>query len=63
MCKSLSRLFQGRCGERHQSAKLLDADVERIRQMSEAGMSIREIARKMDISKSQVGRIVRYESR
>lgn len=52
-----------RSGERHQSAKLLDIDVERIRQMSEAGMSIRQIADKMDISKSQVGRIVRYESR
>jgi IS30 family transposase len=47
----------------HPMAKLTDDDVEQIRALSEQGMSIRQIARKMGISHTQVWRIIRYESR
>ena len=50
-------------GQKHHRAKLTDVDVELIRQLHESKMSIREIAKKMDVSHTTVGRIVRYERR
>ncbi len=50
-------------GENHPRAKLTNEDVEQIRLLAEQGFSVRQIAKKMEISHTQVWRIIRYESR
>lgn len=53
-------------GSRHPNAKLSDHEVELIRQLYEDHnntLSYRDISQKFEISRNQVGMIVRYESR
>lgn len=52
-----------RSGEQHHNAKLSDDDVELMRRLKEAGLSLRAIARKFDSPKSTVAMICRYERR
>ena len=53
-----------RIGEAHHRAKLSDADVDLIRELREAhGISYEEIAKKFDVSKSEIAEICRYEIR
>lgn len=50
-------------GQDHPKAKLLDRDVELMRQLAEQGMSYDELAQKFECSRHTVGRICRYERR
>ena len=54
-----------RVGETHHRAKLTDHDIELIRRLREAKppMSIAEIAKKFDVCKGLVSRIVNYKHR
>lgn len=61
--KDAGRCSRSASGQMHPAAKLTNNEVELIRQLHEDGMSVRAIARKMEISKSQVCRIVNYDSR
>lgn len=51
-----------RIGEHHPNAKLTDHDAELIRQLHEAGISMRRIGRKFEVSLGTIQRIVNYES-
>lgn len=46
-----------RIGQEHPRAKLLDAEVEQVLELLEAGLSYSEVARKMDVSKSCIAHI------
>ena len=46
-----------RIGESHPRSKLLDREVEQVFALLEAGLSYREIAEKMDVSKSCIAHI------
>lgn len=46
-----------RVGESHPRAKLLDAEVDQVHELLEAGLSLAEVARKMDVSKSCIAHI------
>lgn len=52
-----------RIGEDHPRAKLSDRDCELIRQLAAEGMPYRLIARKFDIHRRTVIKIVQYERR
>lgn len=52
-----------RIGDSHPLAKLGDDEVDLVKTLAREGLSYSAIAAKMDISKSQVGRIVRGEQR
>lgn len=47
-----------RIGEGHHNVKLLDFEVEQIRELVEGGMSYAKVAEKFDVSKSCVQRII-----
>jgi HNH endonuclease len=50
-------------GEKNGNAKLADADIEGIKGLHAAGWSQRRIAANFGVSKSQIGNIIRGESR
>lgn len=52
-----------RIGEDHPRAELTDAEVERIRELHEEGMSYRQLAEKFEQSKGAIAKICRYERR
>jgi predicted DNA binding protein len=52
-----------RLGEKHQRAKLTDAQVEAIRSAVERGASYRQVAENFHISKGHVFNLVRFKSR
>lgn len=52
-----------RIGEYHPRAKLTDSDVGRVFELRESGWGYKRIAVAMEISKSQVRRILRGEQR
>lgn len=61
--KNVVGRFPVASGQMHPAAKLTDREVELIRRLHEDGMGVREIARKFEVSHTQVWRIVRYLSR
>lgn len=46
-----------RVGENHPRAKLLDSEVDLVFDLLESGLSLAEVARKMDVSKSCIAHI------
>lgn len=52
-----------RVGEEHPRARLTDRDVELVLAMRDEGLSHRQLADKFEISRAQVGRILRSETR
>jgi len=52
-----------RIGESHPRAQLTDHEVDLIRELIESGMSLREVAKKFEVSFSLAGQIARYEVR
>lgn len=52
-----------RVGEDHHLAKLTNWEVEMVRQLHDEGMTYRDIAEKMEVSESLVGKICRYQKR
>jgi DNA-binding NarL/FixJ family response regulator len=46
-----------RIGQEHPRAKLLDAEVEQVLELLDAGLSYSAVARKMDVSKSCIAHI------
>jgi predicted XRE-type DNA-binding protein len=61
--KGRQRLRRPPVGEINPNAKLRDADVSRIHELAASGLSQRKIAAALGISKTQVGNILRGESR
>jgi predicted DNA-binding protein (UPF0251 family) len=47
-----------RIGENHPRAKLLDAEIEMLHELRDAGLTLREIGEKMDLSKGGVWKIL-----
>lgn len=47
-----------RCGEDHGRAKLTRWDVERVFELRDEGMPVAEIARKMEVSRNTIRKIV-----
>ena len=54
---------KGSAGVTHQKASLNENDVEEIRSLRQSGMSVDQIATKMQISKAQVSKIANRKSR
>jgi plasmid maintenance system antidote protein VapI len=52
-----------RVGEDHQNAKLTDREVDRMRDLHEAGSTITELARMFEVCKGTVHDIVTYRRR
>ena len=52
-----------RVGEDHQNAKLTDAEVDRIRELHEAGNGYRRLAKMFEVSKTTIRLIVKCERR
>jgi len=52
-----------RIGEDHPRAELTDAEVERIRELHEEGMSYAVLAEKFEQTKGAIAKICRYERR
>ena len=50
-------------GEAHPRSKLSDRDVELVLAMRDEGLSHRQLAEKFEISRAQVGRVLRSETR
>lgn len=50
-------------GETHQKSTLNNLDVDEIRALRQSGMTVDQIATKMQISKAQVSKIANYKSR
>lgn len=50
-------------GESHGRAKLTDHEIDLVRQLKEDGMSANDIAKKMEISKRYVYKLVNFERR
>lgn len=52
-----------RVGESHPGAKLMDSEVDQVHELLEAGLSLAEVARKMDVSKSCIQHIASGRNR
>lgn len=47
-----------RIGENHPRAKLLDAEIDQVHELAEAGLTLRQIGEKMDMSKGGIWKIL-----
>lgn len=47
-----------RIGENHPRAKLLDAEIDQVHELREAGLTLRQIGVKMDMSKGGIWKII-----
>ena len=52
-----------RIGEDHHRSKFTDHEIELIRQLDADGMKRSDIAKKMDVSKGHISKILRYQQR
>ena len=52
-----------RIGESHHRAKLTDREIELARQLHDGGMSVTDVANKMDISKGYASKILSHRQR
>lgn len=50
-------------GEKHHQAKYTDHEIELVRQLRADGLKIGEIARKMEMARSHVWRVLNYVNR
>lgn len=50
-------------GERHHRARFTDHEIELVRQLRADGMKIGDIARKMEMARSHVWRVLHYVNR
>lgn len=52
-----------RVGDSHHNARLTDHEVELIRQLRADGMKVRELARKFEVSKGYISKVLRHLAR
>jgi predicted DNA-binding protein (UPF0251 family) len=52
-----------RIGDSHHRADLTDHEVEVMRQLREAGMKLRELAAKFDVSKQHAAKVCTFKAR
>ena len=52
-----------RIGDSHHNARLTDHEIELMRQLRGDGMKVRELARKFNVTKGYVSKVLRYMTR
>lgn len=52
-----------RIGDSHHNAKLTDHEIELVRQLRADGMKLRDLAKKFEVSKGHISKILRHALR